>query len=159
MAEQPRRSAAFSAAGRVLSRPSMRPVTRAFSNLHATMYRLTRGKAQNSKYPTMLLTVTGRKTGKPHTVPLIYIKDGERFVIAAAYAGSDHDPAWWLNLRANPTAVAQVNDHTFTVNAAVAPADQRPDLWRRLVDMYPYFTEYQQRTSREIPVVVLTPAA
>ena len=159
MTRQPGRSAAFSAAGRILSRRSMRPVTRGFSNLHAAMYRLTRGMAQSRKYPTMLLTVTGRRSGEPHTVPLIYIKDGERFVIAAAYAGRDADPAWWLNLRENPHAVAQVNNDTFAVKAELAPAEQRPDLWRRLVDMYPYFTEYQQRTSREIPVVILAPAA
>lgn len=158
MTRQQGKSAAFSAAGRVLSRPSMRPVTRAFSNLHATMYRLTRGMAQSRKYPTMLLTVTGRRSGKPHTVPLIYIKDGERFVIAAAYAGSDAHPAWWLNLREKHHAVAQVNNDTFVVKAELAPAEQRPDLWRRLVEMYPYFTEYQERTSREIPVVILTPA-
>jgi len=107
MTRQPGKSAAFAAAGRILSRPSMRPVTRTFSNLHAALYRLTRGSAQNRKYPTMLLTVTGRRSGKAHTVPLIYIKDGERLVIAAAYAGSDTDPSWWRNLRAHPRAVAQ----------------------------------------------------
>lgn len=155
MTRQPRTSAAFSAAGRLLSRPAMRPVTRTFSNLHAAMYRWTRGRAQNPRYPTMLLTVTGRRTGKPQTVPLIYIKDAERFVIAAAYAGSDNDPAWWLNLQANPHAVAQVHNERFNVEAELAPAERRPELWQRLVEMYPYFTEYQQRTSREIPVVML----
>jgi deazaflavin-dependent oxidoreductase (nitroreductase family) len=157
MTRQPGKSAAFAAAGRILSRPSLRPVTRTFSNLHAALYRLTRGSAQNRKYPTMLLTVTGRRSGKAHTVPLIYIRDGERLVIAAAYAGSDTDPSWWCNLRAHPRAVAQVNRDIFTVEAELAKADERPDLWRRLVEMYPYFTDYQQRTSRTIPVVVLTP--
>ena len=110
--QQPGRSAAFSAAGRIFSRRSMRPVTRAFSNLHAAMYRLTRGMAQSRKYPTMLLTVTGRRSSEPHTVPLIYIKDGERFVIAAAYAGSDTDPAWWLNLpRESPCCRAGEQRH------------------------------------------------
>lgn len=155
MTRQPGTSAAFSAAGRLLSRPAMRPVTRTFSNLHAAMYRWTRGRAQNPKYPTMLLTVTGRRTGKPQTVPLIYIKDDERFVIAAAYAGSDSDPAWWLNLQANPHAVAQVNDQRFDVEAELAPADRRAELWQKLVEMYPYFTGYQQRTNRQIPVVFL----
>ena len=156
MTRRPRKSAAFSAAGRILSRPAMRPLTRTFSNLHAGLYRLTRGGAQNPHYPTMLLTVTGRKSGRSHTVPLIYIDDGERLVIAAAYAGSDSNPAWWLNLRANPRAVAQVNNDPFAVEAALASADERPQLWRRLVEMYPYFTDYQQRTMREIPVVILT---
>ena len=135
----------------------MRPVTRFFSDLHARLYRLTRGAAQNPHYPTMLLTVTGRKTGAPRTVPLIYIDDGHRLVIAAAYAGSDSNPAWWLNLRANPDAVAQIGSRTFPVRAELAPAAERTELWRRLVEMYPYFTGYQQRTSREIPVVILTP--
>lgn len=81
----------FNALSDVLRRPAMRPVTRTFSTLHAVAYRLTGGRAQNHKYPTMLLTVTGRKTGKPRTVPVIYIKEGDRFVIAAAYSGSDTD--------------------------------------------------------------------
>ena len=157
MSDQPKRSALFSAAGRLMSQPSMRPLTRTFSNLHARLYRLTRGRAANPNYPTMLLTVTGRRSGKPQTVPLIYLKDGGRLVIAAAYAGSDADPAWWLNLQANPRAVAQIKDDTFAVAAELAPRGQREELWDRLVQMYPYFTEYQERTNREIPVILLTP--
>ena len=110
----------FSAAGRVLSHPSMRPVTRTFSDLHAALYRITGGAAQNPNYPTMLLTVIGRKTGKPRTVPLIYLEDGERLVIAAAYAGSEVNPTWWLNLRDNPEAVAQLRNQTIRVHAALA---------------------------------------
>lgn len=159
MSPQRTRSAAFSAAGRVLSRPWMRPVTRAVSSLHAALYKATRGAAQNRRYPTMLLTVTGRNSGKPRTVPLIYLKDGQQFVVAAAYAGSDANPAWWLNLRDRPHAVAQVKGDRLAVTATLASAEQRAELWRRLVQMYPYFAEYQQRTSREIPVVILTPAA
>ncbi|KMO82082.1 MAG: nitroreductase family deazaflavin-dependent oxidoreductase [Mycolicibacterium rufum] len=147
----------FNALSDVLRRPAMRPVTRTFSTLHAVAYRLTGGRAQNHKYPTMLLTVTGRKTGKPRTVPVIYIKEGDRFVIAAAYSGSDTDPVWWRNLQANPTATLDVNGETIRVDAALATDEERPDLWRRLVEMYPYFTEYQKRTTREIPVIVLTP--
>jgi F420H(2)-dependent quinone reductase len=144
-------------AGRALSHPSMRPVTRTFSDLHAALYRLTDGAAQNPNYPTMLLTVTGRKTGKPRTVPLIYLEDGDRLVIAAAYAGSDANPTWWLNLREDPEAVALLRNRTVAVRAALAAPEERAQLWRRLVAMYPYFAEYQTRTAREIPVVVLTP--
>ncbi len=135
----------------------MRPLTRTLSNLHVALYRLTGGVAQSRKYPTMLLTVTGRRSGQHRTVPLIYIKDGNRFVIAAAYAGSRVNPTWWLNLRDHPDAVLQVNNETVPVRAELAPPDEREDLWRRLVAMYPYFTDYQQRTRREIPVVILTP--
>lgn len=151
------RSRLFSLAGGLLSRPEMRRVTRAFSDLHVALYRFTGGAAQHPRYPTMLLTVTGRKSGQPRTVPLIYLQDGDRLVIAAAYAGSDVDPAWWRNLRENPEAVARLRDRTVAVRAALADPTERPELWRRLVAMYPYFTEYQQRTDREIPVVVLTP--
>ena len=86
----------------------MRPVTRLASTMHALAYRITKGRAQSRKYPTMLLSVTRRKTGKTQTVPVIYIEDGGRYVVAAAYSGSDTDPAWWLNLQANPVAVVQV---------------------------------------------------
>ena len=157
MSAPPRRSALFSAAGALMSKPAMRPLTRTLSDLHARLYRLTGGRAQHSKYPTMLLTVTGRRTGRPQTVPLIYITDGKRLVIAAAYAGADTDPAWWHNLQAHPRAVAQVRGETLTVTAQLARADRREELWRRLVAMYPYFTEYQQRTRRQIPVVIHTP--
>lgn len=83
---------------------------------------------QNRQYPTMLLTVTGRGTDKAHTVPLIYITDGERLVIAAAHAGSDTDPSWWRDLQAHPRAVAQVNHDIVTVEAGPSKADERPDL-------------------------------
>lgn len=151
------KSRLFSLAGGLMSRRRMRPVTRTFSTLHAILYRATGGAAQNPNYPTMLLTVTGRKSGSPRTVPLIYLQDGERMVIAAAYAGSDSNPAWWLNLKENPEAVVRIRNRDLPVHAELAPPDQRPELWRRLVEMYPYFTEYQERTEREIPVVVLTP--
>ncbi|BBX17324.1 hypothetical protein CRI77_05050 [Mycolicibacterium duvalii] len=156
-AEEPRTSRLFNAASDILRRPSMRRVTRTLSALHSAVYRWTGGRAQNRKYPTMLLGVVGRRTGRRRTVPVIYIKDGDRFVVAAAYSGSDTDPDWWLNLRANPFAEVQVQKSTFHVEAAQADAAERPELWRRLVQMYPYFTDYQKRTSREIPVIVLTP--
>ncbi len=157
MVEYSRGAKAFLAVGRVLKHPAMRPVTRAFSTMHASAYRVSNGRAQSAKYPTMLLTVTGRRTGKPRTVPVIYIEDGERFVIAAAYSGSDTDPTWWLNLQTNPEAVAQVGGRTTRVRATVAASEERPQLWEKLVAMYPYFTDYQQRTSRSIPVIILTP--
>lgn len=88
---------------------------------------------------------------------MIYLKDGDRFIIAAAYSGSDTDPTWWLNLEASPEAVAQVMGRTTRVRATVATSGERPKPWDQLVAMYPYFTDYQQRTSRSIPVIILTP--
>jgi len=130
------------------------------------LYKLTGGKAQIPGYPTMLLTVKGRKTGKLRTIPLIYIKDADRFVIAAAYAGSEHNPTWWLNLQSSGEGLVQqssgeglvqVMRDTVRVSAQVAPPEARADLWQRLSAMYPYFTDYQTRTRREIPIVILSP--
>lgn len=151
-------SKAFLAAGQLLRRQSMRPVTRVASSVHAALYAMTGGKAQHPRYPTMVLTVTGRKTGKARKVPLVYVKDGDDFVIAAAYSGSDTNPTWWLNLRDCPDALVEVNGTTVPVRCELAPAGRRDDLWRRLVDMYPYFTDYQSRTEREIPVGILKPS-
>ena len=135
----------------------MRPVVRVGTNLHVLLYRWTGGRAQVRKYPTMLLTTTGRKTGKRRTIPLVYVEDKGRFIIAAAYAGSDRNPTWWLNLQHTKEGVAQVMRRKVRVRAEVARPEERDELWRRLVAMYPYFTEYQARTQRQIPVVVLQP--
>ena len=102
------KSKLFSALSNVLRHKPMRPVVRLFTQLHVVLYRLTNGKAQIAKYPTLLLTVRGRKTGKPRTIPLIYIPDGKRFIIAAAYSGSDQNPTWWLNLQQSGEALVQM---------------------------------------------------
>ena len=147
----------FSFLSSILRHKSMRPVVRLFTQLHVFLYRLTDGKAQIAKYPTLLLTVSGRKTGKLRTIPLIYIADGDRFIIAAAYSGSDQHPTWWLNLRHSQEALVQVMRVKTRVRARVAAPHERAHYWTQLVAMYPYFTEYQARTQREIPVVILEP--
>ncbi len=140
-----------------MSKPALRRVMRTFSGVHAAMYRLTKGAASNPHWPMLVLTVTGRKSGKSRDVPLVYVRDGDSYVVAAAYGGSAVDPAWWLNLKARPRAEVLTDGTRLTVEAAPATERQRADLWPRLVDMYPYFAEYQRRTARQIPVVVLTP--
>lgn len=147
----------FSALAKLLSRPSLRPVVRLGTDAHVFLYRLTGGKAQLAKYPTMLLTTVGRKTGQLRTVPLIYIADGGRFIIAAAYAGSAKNPTWWLNLQHRKEALIHVMRTTVRVRAALVSSEERARYWQVLVAMYPYFTEYQARTQREIPIIVLTP--
>lgn len=135
----------------------MRPVVRAFTALHVLLYRKSGGWAQAPGYPTMLLTTQGRKTGKPRTVPVVYVTEGDNFVIAAAYSGSDQHPAWWLNLQHNPNAVLHVGRKEVAVRAELAAPQQREALWLRLVAMYPPFAEYRTRTSREIPIIILRP--
>ncbi len=147
----------YSAMTTAMGKPAMRPVTKVFSTAHAAAFRLTKGRASNPKWPMMVLTVTGRKTGKKRNVPLVYQRDGNRFAVVAAYGGSDENPAWWLNLQKNPVATALVENSTITVEARQATEDERRRLWPALVDMYPYFAEYQEKTTRTIPVVILTP--
>src|SRR5512139_2381752 len=134
-----KKSRLFSAAGDLLRHKSMRPVVRMFTALHVELYRLTGGKAQAPKYPTMLLTTRGRRTGKLRTIPVIYIQDGSCYVIAAAYAGSDRNPTWWLNLQEAKEAEIQVMRTKIRVRAEVATPQERAAFWPRLVAMYPYF--------------------
>jgi F420H(2)-dependent quinone reductase len=151
------KSKVFSTLSSILRHKPMRPIVRVGMNLHVLLYRLTGGKAQVAKYPTMLLTVRGRKSGRLRTTPVIYVRDGDCFVIAAAYSGSDQNPAWWLNLQNSMEAIIQVNNTTVRVRAALATPRERERLWTQLVAMYPYFTEYQERTTRQIPVILLQP--
>lgn len=150
-------SSLWSGAAAVMSQRSMRPVVRALSDVHVALYRVSGGRAQAPRHPTLLLRVTGRKTGKERTVPLVYIEDGDDVIVAAAYAGSDRDPDWWLNLSHAPSAVVETRGVSRPVVAAVVQGPERDDLWRRLVAMYAPFADYQKRTTRQIPVIRLRP--
>lgn len=151
-------SSAWKAAATLMSRKELRPVVRTLSDLHVRLYRRTGGRAAAPQYPTMLLTVVGRRSGQPRTVPLVYARDGDDLVIAAAYAGSERDPDWWLNLRDTPDAEVELARERRPVRAELVPASpERDRLWAALAATYPPFEEYRSRTSREIPVVRLRP--
>ena len=109
------------------------------------------------KVPVLLLTTTGRKTGKKRTLPLIYIMDGSAYVITASAGGADKNPGWFFNIRSNPQATIQVKDKHIKVMAEIAGQEKKPELWARLVEVAPNFAGYQKRTSREIPMVILHP--
>ena len=151
------KSAFLSVIPKVLQRKEMRGVTRFFTATHVLLYRLSGGLTQLPKYPTLLLTTKGRKTGKLYTIPLVYVVDGEHYIIAAGYAASSRNPAWLLNLQHAKEAVIQVRRQKISVRAELAGTQERDALWPRLVAMYPNFVDYQQRTTKEIPVVVLEP--
>jgi len=109
------------------------------------------------KVPVLLLTTTGRKTGKQRTLPVVYIKDDSAYVITASAGGADKHPGWFFNIRSNPQATIQVKDKHIPVTAEIAGPEKKPELWARLVEGAPNFAGYQKRTSREIPMVILHP--
>lgn len=112
----------------------------------------------NKTAPVLLLSTTGRKTGKQRTTPLLYLEDAGRYVVIASVGGAPKHPAWFLNVRGNPGATIQIGSRRLAVNAETAPPEERARLWALATQMYPQYDSYQAKTSREIPVVILTPA-
>jgi proline iminopeptidase len=107
--------------------------------------------------PTLLLTTTGRRSGKTRVLPLIYGEIGSGYVIVASKGGAPKHPAWYLNLDAEPEVGVQVGTERFTARARTASGEERQRLWQQMVDIYPPYHDYQNKTDREIPVVVLDP--
>ena len=105
--------------------------------------------------PTLLLTTTGRKSGEPHTTPLIYGEDAGRYVVVASRGGAPSHPQWHRNLDANPSVGLQVAAQKFQATARTASPDEKPALWALMTGIYPPYDEYQAATEREIPVVIL----
>ena len=126
--------------------------------LHRWLYRASGGKLGKTFFgsPVLLLTTIGRKTGRSRTWPLTYLHDKRgHFVVSAAYGGQPKHPAWYLNLRANPRVAVQDGEQTRAMIAEVAEGDERSRLWSRLTEAYPAYADYQRKTKRQIPVVVL----
>lgn len=123
-------------------------------------YRVTGGKV-GGKFlrgaPVMLLTTTGRKSGKPRTAPLIYLEDGDDLVIVASKGGMSHHPAWYRNLEANPDVEVEIGSLRRKMRARRVSDEEKAQLWPRLTKIYRDYDDYQQRTDRNIPVVVLSP--
>jgi deazaflavin-dependent oxidoreductase (nitroreductase family) len=105
--------------------------------------------------PTLLLTTTGRKSGATRTLPLIYGRDGDRYLIVASRGGAPDHPGWYKNLVANPNVRLQVAADKFAARASTAKSAERARLWPLMTKIWPAYDEYQKKTSREIPVVVL----
>ena len=103
----------------------------------------------------VLLTTTGAKSGKPRTTPLAFTRNGEDYVIIASKAGSDTHPDWYHNLVRNPIVTLETGDETFSARARVSQGEERERLYAAQAALMPGFAEYQRRTSRQIPVVVL----
>ena len=130
------------------------------SGAHTRVYRATGGRlfGRMGKSPILLLNTVGRKTGRKRTSPLLYVMDGEDFVIIASKGGAPTHPAWYLNLKANPDATVEVGDREVRVRAEEVDSEEKVRLWQKMVEMYPTYDDYQTKTKREIPLLVLRPA-
>jgi F420H(2)-dependent quinone reductase len=130
------------------------------SQLNTWLYRVSGGRVTGRMpggQPVLLLITIGRKSGQPQTAPLLYLKDGDGYVVVASKGGMSHDPLWFKNLQANPRVEVEVGNAKLPMTARRASADEKAALWPKLLTMYPSYADYQARTTRDIPVVLLTP--
>jgi F420H(2)-dependent quinone reductase len=128
-----------------------------FTNVQVSLYRLSGGRISGTfkGVPVLLLTTTGRKTGKKRTKPLLYLMDNDQVVLVASHAGAPTHPIWWRNLQHNPHAEVQIRRTLLQVEAREATPEERERLWPKLVALYPDYQNYQKRTTRTIPIVLL----
>ncbi|HKW91286.1 MAG TPA: nitroreductase family deazaflavin-dependent oxidoreductase [Methylomirabilota bacterium] len=124
---------------------------------HARRYRESGGKDGHiwEGVTTLLLTTTGRRSGQPRTTPLIYGRDGDRYLVVASRGGAPQHPAWYENLVAKPEIEVQVMADRFEARARTASKAEKPALWAIMAKIWPAYDEYQARTSREIPLVII----
>lgn len=129
-----------------------------FTTLHGWLYRLTGGRIGGGwgGRPVVLLTTTGRKSGKRHTTPLIAFERQEELIIVASNNGSDRHPLWWLNLRESPAATVRLRGEELDVTARATQGEERERLWSEIAEASAQYRRYQEKTDREIPVVVLS---
>jgi deazaflavin-dependent oxidoreductase (nitroreductase family) len=130
-----------------------------FGKEHVQRYQETDGAEGHDWNNTtvLLLTTVGRNSGKPYTTPLIYQRHGDDYVIVASYGGAPDHPGWYKNLVAHPDVQVQVKGDKFKARARTASDDEKPGLWRIMAKAWPDYDNYQQKTDRRIPVVVLEP--
>jgi deazaflavin-dependent oxidoreductase (nitroreductase family) len=131
-----------------------------FGQEHVDRYRETGGDDGHDweGTKTLLLTTTGRRSGEPREHALIYGRHGEDYLVVASKGGAPQHPAWYLNLEANPEVEVQVGDERFRATARTATPEEKPELWRIMTAEWPAYDEYQTKTDRDIPVVVLSRA-
>jgi len=124
---------------------------------HVARYRETGGEAgyEWNGATCLLLTMRGRRSGEPRTVPLIFAADGDRAIVVASKGGAPAHPYWYQNLAANPTVEVQIKDDRFTATARTVEGEERDRCWALATAMWPNYDEYVKRTTRVIPVVVL----
>jgi deazaflavin-dependent oxidoreductase (nitroreductase family) len=129
---------------------------RVFMKGQVSLYRMTGGKVGGGK-SLLILTTTGRKSGVERDTPLFFFADGDHYIIIASAGGAPKHPTWWLNLKSNPKAKIQIGPKVIPITAREAEGEERKRLWGIIAENYKNFVDYQQRTIREIPVIILEP--
>jgi deazaflavin-dependent oxidoreductase (nitroreductase family) len=135
-------------------------IVKPLSLFHAAVYKATGGRFANKGFgmPVVILTTTGRKTGKTRTTTLTSpVQDGDKVVLVASYGGDDRHPMWFLNLRDDPKVELTIHGKTRPMTAHVASAEEKDELWPRVVEAYKGYAQYQTKTDRDIPLVILEP--
>jgi len=131
---------------------------KAMFKAHAAIYELSDGRIGAwAGLPTLLLSVTGRKSGKTYSTPLVYFRDADSYVVVGSDGAARRDPQWWKNLQVNPIGVVRAGRKKLEVKATLATGPARERLWETGMTVNPMWAKYQTRTKRELPVVVLTP--
>src|SRR6266700_6479870 len=132
---------------------------RFITNMHIHLYRRTKGVigARIAGRSLLLLMTIGRKSGQERTTPLIYLKDGNDYILIASYGGAPQDPLWFRNLQENPHVKIQDGPEVLHVTARKANPEERARLWPMVTSRIPQYTDFQTKTTREIPLVILTP--
>ena len=128
-----------------------------FGEAHTQKYKETGGQEGHDWQgtQTLLLTTKGRKSGEPCELPLIYGKSGDDYLIVASKGGADAPPAWYLNIEADPEVELQVWDDRFPAKARVATPEEKAEMWKTMTAEWPAYDDYQKKTDREIPIIVL----
>ncbi len=133
-----------------------------YGKKHVERYEATGGEEGHEWQPgvfTLILTTTGRRSGQPRPTPLIYGESGDAYVVVASKGGADRPPGWYVNLRERPEVQVQVKADRFPAIARTASADEKAQLWTMMAGIWPQYDDYQRKTERDIPVVVLERAA
>jgi deazaflavin-dependent oxidoreductase (nitroreductase family) len=133
---------------------------RIVTGFHEAVFRLSNGRIGNRGFgmPVLILTTTGRKTGKQRTTMLTSpVQDGDQLVLVASYGGDDRHPTWFLNLRDNPQVEITMDGRARRMRARVATQEEKEKLWPRVVAAYRGYGQYQKRTERDIPLVICEP--
>jgi deazaflavin-dependent oxidoreductase (nitroreductase family) len=130
-----------------------------FARAHIWVYQHTDGRigAKLLRFPSALVTTTGRKSGRSRTTPTLYLRDGDRVILPASFGGRDANPAWYRNLKSNPEVHVQIRGEHLDLVARDATDAERKRLWPKLIDMYPPYRGYRDAADRVIPLVVCEP--